>query len=189
MILAGSFRRCVFLIFALLSASGCATIERPPDVPSDWVLVSADNRYALWAPRGTRYRRGPPFDSWVGNFSHPEFTIYMDYGIYAPDFRRLRELFPSRTETVTIDGKEAIIAQYPNRKEDGCEGTTVEVNILNVDTLSFTDDPAEITLWLYACVQDDDTAVTLRRIYRTVLFLPRMTTWSEVLARKPGTGP
>ena len=176
-------RRCVLLLFALLSTSGCATIERPQDVPSSWGLVSADNRYALWAPQGTRYRRGPPFDSWVGNFSHPQFTIYMDYGIYAPDFRQLRERFPARTETVTIDGKEAIIAQYASRTEDGCDGTSIEVNILHVDTLSFfSDDPAEITLWLYACVHDDDTAMTVRRIYQTVVLLPRMTTWSSFLS-------
>lgn len=76
-----------------------------------------------------------------------------------------------------------------SRKEDGCEGTSIEVNILNVDTLSLFSDPAEITLWLYACVQDDENATTVRRIYRTVVFLPRMTTWSSFLSQKFGGQP
>lgn len=160
-----------FLIATILctpAADAADSASAPGNLPDDWVYVEAYD-FRILAPPGTRFESLQGIDSAVGEFVGHDFTLDFDLGIYAPNFRRIREDLGSAAETLTIDGKEAIFVDFAgDPEENGCVGTDVNANYLNL----YEELGAEVTLWIMGCSGDPATVEIMRKMVRTVDFAP-----------------
>lgn len=173
----------LLLVMAVTPMAACISpLQRPSDVPEDWIAVAGARIFVLHAPPGTKFERHQGIDSFVGAYVHPDFSIEFDYGIY----NRRPDEVPSRLagERIVLDGKDAMIFVeqgsifgYPVEGEQSC------VALLTGDIEDppphqgggpeETFDFPPLTLSMTSCTSRPDVIETVKRVYKTIQFNER----------------
>ena len=99
-----------FVSILFLTASDPAIADSPsPELPADWVRVSAGGAFSLMAPAGTAFHPAQGVDSTVGSFQAPDFKLSFDYGRYSDSLTHMSSEAEYETRDIVVDGKTAYI--------------------------------------------------------------------------------
>ena len=151
-------------------------------LPSDWVEVTADSEFSLWAPPGTTYQPIQGIDSFVGEFRAANFTITFDLGRYnlsPDDLWRSRRYRPTRICADEFAGTIAL-SRVPGGDDEEEHSDKYDIHLLvvtgeqqmpNSEGITFSGGPDSLHMWSW--IADDAEAALLTRIYRTVRFAPK----------------
>ncbi len=149
-------------LMASQSSAGGASAE----VPADWVRVSADSVFSLFAPAGTAYQPGEGIDSIIGTFDAADFQLQSDYGAYSDSLITLSEVDQYQAWDVEVDGKSAkiVTAYAPLYSTERPYFIGIHFPELGETVIGKT------RLTIYALLASPDDYALIEKIYVTIQF-------------------
>ncbi len=160
------FRR-IFHICILLSSLGLPAIARAGQVmwaDMGWQEIRAGKAFAMTAPPGTVYQETPSGDVFAGKFTHPDFTIDFEYGLWANDLGGLKKGY--KREQAVFDGQSALLVTGPGGGHFDCKGHLIAAYMKDVGAGMI----APVSLQIHGCAKDPAEIGVIKRMFESLRF-------------------